>query len=137
MPDNSALQRKSRTKAGLIAAKVCNEHRNSDLRADNPAMLAAYDAEFDALQRELEEAREECARLNGLRAVEVELSMQRSHTLRDIAQALGLDAAAGPDAVCEAVREAIAARNRYRTALHNPAKRMVQSSAIPAPGGSE
>ncbi len=38
----------TRSKAHGIVAKVCNEHRNSDLRADNRAICKAFDDALDA-----------------------------------------------------------------------------------------
>jgi hypothetical protein len=46
----------TRTGASLIVSRVCNEHRNSDLRADNPAIIAAFDAEIERLDWELDRA---------------------------------------------------------------------------------
>jgi hypothetical protein len=43
---------KPKTWADAIVSRVCNEHRNSDLRADNPdvikALNSAHDADMDA-----------------------------------------------------------------------------------------
>ena len=51
----------SRTWAGSIIAKVCNEHRNSDLRADNPEIIRALNEAHEkdlklisALEQELD-----------------------------------------------------------------------------------
>ncbi len=62
----------SRTWAAAIIAKVCNEHRDSDLRADNPAVVKALNearckelnaAIMDAIHLGREAEREACALL--------------------------------------------------------------------------
>lgn len=49
------------TKAHAIVARVCNENRNSDLRADNRAICAAFDEALDAKDAEIERLTAACA----------------------------------------------------------------------------
>lgn len=37
--------------SSMIVSAVCNEHRNSDLRADNPDILRALNERFEALEK--------------------------------------------------------------------------------------
>lgn len=44
--------------ASMIVSSVCNEHKNSDLRADHPDILRAFNERFDVLDSRVEAASE-------------------------------------------------------------------------------
>jgi hypothetical protein len=58
---NEAASRQ-RSRASAIVARLCNEHRNSDLRADNLDIIAAFDAEFEAIRADQKRRDAEIAR---------------------------------------------------------------------------
>lgn len=41
--------------ASMIISSVCNKHRNSDLRADNPDILRALNERFEVLEAQRDE----------------------------------------------------------------------------------
>lgn len=50
----------------MIVASVCNEHCNSDLRADNPDILRAFNERFKALELQRDELLEALKRIEGI-----------------------------------------------------------------------
>lgn len=50
------------TTSGRVIRAVCNRLRNSDLRADSPAIGMALDAEFDRLNAEIERLQADAAK---------------------------------------------------------------------------
>ncbi len=52
--------------ASMIVSSVCREHRNSDLRADDPDIMRAFNEHFKELEAQRDEWRRNYERLNGL-----------------------------------------------------------------------
>lgn len=58
MATETVSARRAKSKAKSIVSRICNEARDSDIRADNKKLLAALDEEFAQLEAKLAAAEE-------------------------------------------------------------------------------